>query len=107
MQLSRLVERLSDVEIIGGERDREINSLSFDSGQIGEDCLFFCLVGKNSDGHDYAKKAIQKGAVAIMNSFHPPPKGNASWQESGTSKILGIRERGLPLRENYKISSNR
>ncbi len=67
MRLKKLVENL-DVEVISGEKewDKEIDNLAFDSRDVKENCLFFCLVGERNDGHDYAMLAIKRGAVAIV-----------------------------------------
>ena len=68
MRLSRLVACLKEKEIYykGEEPDREIFSLCADSREMENDSLFFCLTGGKTDGHAYAKEAVQNGAVAIV-----------------------------------------
>ena len=44
----------------------EITSLSCDTSTVKPGCLFFCLKGSKHDGHDYFRKAIGDGAVAIV-----------------------------------------
>ena len=44
----------------------EIEDIVYDSRKIKKNCIFVCLVGKNIDGHKFAKDAIQKGAVAVV-----------------------------------------
>jgi len=46
----------------------QINSLSFDSREVTSGGLFFCLVGGDSDGHDFSVAAQKNGAVAIVAS---------------------------------------
>ncbi len=44
----------------------EISSLSCDSGSVERGALFFCLVGGQADGHDFAPKAAFDGAAALV-----------------------------------------
>ncbi len=37
-----------------------------DSRKSAKGCLFFCITGRNSDGHDYAAKALEDGAAAVV-----------------------------------------
>lgn len=50
--------------------DLEIKHLSFDSRDILEDSLFFCIPGFLVDGHDFAQKAIDNGAIALVAQHH-------------------------------------
>ena len=49
-----------------GESNPEITSLACDTSQVKPGCLFFCLKGNKHDGHDFFRKAIGDGAVAIV-----------------------------------------
>ncbi|NOZ42006.1 MAG: UDP-N-acetylmuramoyl-tripeptide--D-alanyl-D-alanine ligase [Alphaproteobacteria bacterium] len=49
-------------------RDWSCHGLSIDSRTCEEGDLFFALSGPNSDGHDYVRMAIAKGAVAAVVS---------------------------------------
>ena len=49
-----------------GEGNPEITSLSCDTSTVKQGCLFFCLKGTKYDGHDFFRKAIGDGAVAIV-----------------------------------------
>jgi UDP-N-acetylmuramoyl-L-alanyl-D-glutamate--2,6-diaminopimelate ligase len=44
----------------------EITSLAYDSRAVRPGGLFFCVVGLQSDGHDFAAQAIERGAVALV-----------------------------------------
>ncbi len=46
----------------------QCQGISIDSRTTQEGDLFFALIGPNSDGHDYVKMAIAKGAVAAVIS---------------------------------------
>lgn len=43
-----------------------IHEVRFDSRQVGPGDLFVCARGERSDGHDFAAKAVQAGAVALI-----------------------------------------
>lgn len=51
---------------IAGEGNPFITSLSCDTSTVKQGCLFFCLSGVKYDGHDFFRKAIGDGAVAIV-----------------------------------------
>ncbi len=48
------------------QQDKQILGISTDSRLSSSGDLFFCLEGKNFDGHQFARQAVQKGAVAII-----------------------------------------
>ncbi len=52
-------------ELVG--EDKVINSISRDSRQIGENCLYVPLKGEKFDGHDFIDKACEGGAVAVLS----------------------------------------
>ncbi len=47
-------------------RDLRVTALAHDSRQVGPGTLFFCVVGAESDGHDFAQAATDAGAVALV-----------------------------------------
>ncbi len=65
MLLSEIVSQIPDSKIIN-EKDTDIKGISYNSKTTEVGDIFVCLVGENSDGHNYAKMAVQKGAVALM-----------------------------------------
>jgi UDP-N-acetylmuramoyl-L-alanyl-D-glutamate--2,6-diaminopimelate ligase len=48
----------------GGEV--EITSLAYDSRTVTPGSLFFCVKGFQSDGHDFAGQAVERGAAALV-----------------------------------------
>src|ERR1035438_1398458 len=60
-------------ELIGGlataaptDAAVEIGGLAYDSRAVGPGYLFFCVSGFRSDGHDFAARAVQSGAAALV-----------------------------------------
>ena len=49
-----------------GEGNFDITSLACDTSEVRSGCLFFCLKGSRRDGHDFFRKAIGDGAVALV-----------------------------------------
>ncbi len=63
-----LKELLTSIEYLSysGEDNIEITGICYDSREVKPGNLFVCIKGYETDGHKYAKSAIQKGAVAIV-----------------------------------------
>lgn len=64
MQLATLLTAIGH----GGENlpQIEISDIVYDSRKAAPGCLFVCLKGYVSDGHKYAKMAVEKGAAAVL-----------------------------------------
>ncbi|MEL1134236.1 UDP-N-acetylmuramoyl-L-alanyl-D-glutamate--2,6-diaminopimelate ligase [Desulfitobacterium sp. THU1] len=64
----KLSEILTGVEIIKSTGDQEtlIQGISMDSRQVEPGDIYACVPGMNVDGHDFAAKAIENGAVALL-----------------------------------------
>ncbi len=65
MQLRDLLKALSISRTIGNDQI-EITGITADSRQVKPGDLFVCLTGFTVDGHQYAAKAQELGAVAIL-----------------------------------------
>jgi UDP-N-acetylmuramoyl-L-alanyl-D-glutamate--2,6-diaminopimelate ligase len=46
--------------------DVEIKGLAYSTDQVREGSLFFCVKGFRADGHDFAPKAVERGAAALV-----------------------------------------
>jgi UDP-N-acetylmuramoyl-L-alanyl-D-glutamate--2,6-diaminopimelate ligase len=46
--------------------DVEVADLAYDSRAVGPGTLFFCVPGFKIDGHDFAPRAVERGAVALV-----------------------------------------
>ncbi len=66
MLLSELTDALAEKEVIGG--DAEIEKLCMSDKEAGRGSLYFCIKGNRYDGHDFAQRAVAKGAVAVVCS---------------------------------------
>lgn len=68
MKLGNLVAAVSLAErarVVGGA-DVEVANLAYDSRKAGPGTLFFCVVGEQRDGHEFAAQVIEAGAVALV-----------------------------------------
>ena len=63
MRLAALCEGMN---VPDGAADAEITDLVFDSRRVTPGCLFFCVTGMTSDGHDFAPSAVEAGAAALI-----------------------------------------
>ena len=78
MKISELVSKLdyhfntlAGIPVTDPEKARvlrrtEISGIVNDSRKIAKDCLFFCIVGANWDGHEFARQALLDGASALV-----------------------------------------
>ena len=64
----RLSELLKDTgaDVTSLKTDPEISGVSYDSRSTKEGDLFVCIKGFATDGHQYAAKAAENGASAIL-----------------------------------------
>lgn len=64
MKLSTLLQGI-EWNLLYGE-EKEINAVAYDSRKVQKNDLFVCITGFQTDGHNYAQKAIEAGATAIL-----------------------------------------
>ena len=65
MKLRELIEGLETVDV-GGNLDIDIKGIAYDSREIKAGDIFVCIQGFYTDGHIYAQKAIEQGALALI-----------------------------------------
>ena len=65
MLLNNLLKLLNRYETKNFE-NINITGLSYNSSKIDIGNIFICIKGETSDGHDYAKQAVENGAVALF-----------------------------------------
>lgn len=49
--------------------NRSVGDIISDSRQVREGCLFICLRGEHSDGHDFALQAAKAGAAFVLSEM--------------------------------------
>jgi UDP-N-acetylmuramoyl-L-alanyl-D-glutamate--2,6-diaminopimelate ligase len=49
-----------------GDGAVEVGELAYDSRRVERGALFFCVPGEKVDGHEFAGKAVEAGAVALV-----------------------------------------
>jgi UDP-N-acetylmuramoyl-L-alanyl-D-glutamate--2,6-diaminopimelate ligase len=64
----KLRELLAGAEVveIAGDGEVEIRGLAYDSRRVEPGTLFFCVPGQRSDGHEFAERAVEGGAAALV-----------------------------------------
>lgn len=65
MKLNELLTYLHESSLKSTENPT-ITSIEMDSREVTNGSLFICIKGYTVDGHDFAKKAVEQGAVAIL-----------------------------------------
>lgn len=71
MKFSELIQGLTSAKQSNPDRfeasyNREVVEITSDSRKVRNGSIFVCLVGTQTDGHQYAEKALESGAVAIV-----------------------------------------
>ena len=65
MKLSKLLNKLN-YQCVQGSADVEISTVVYDSRKVQNGSVFVCVKGAISDGHKFAEKACEMGAVALV-----------------------------------------
>jgi UDP-N-acetylmuramoyl-L-alanyl-D-glutamate--2,6-diaminopimelate ligase len=66
MVLDELVRAAGVDAEVRGDREIEVEGLAYDSREVGAGTLFFCVTGLTSDGHEFASRAVEGGAGALV-----------------------------------------
>lgn len=64
-QCKELLQKI-DYQCIRGNADTLVSEVVYDSRKITKDCLFICISGYVTDGHTFAKEAVEKGAAVLV-----------------------------------------
>ena len=65
MELDRLIAALRPTDVLrSGPVD--VRDLAYDARAVPPGALFFCVRGERADGHDFARQAVERGAVALV-----------------------------------------
>lgn len=89
MKLETLIRKLDPISV-SGKTDMEISDVIYDSRKVCEDCVFVCLVGSNTDGHQYAQAAVDAGAAALVVSRDVDIEGVTIIKTDDTRKALAF-----------------
>ena len=65
MKLQQLIQNVS-FKGIKNYKDIQIDNLTNSSTADTNNALYFCLKGSRVDGHDYAREAVDNGAVCLV-----------------------------------------
>jgi UDP-N-acetylmuramoyl-L-alanyl-D-glutamate--2,6-diaminopimelate ligase len=65
MSLDRVIEVLSPSSVVG-RAPAQVRALAYDVRAVEPGSLFFCVRGSRVDGHELAREAVERGAVALV-----------------------------------------
>lgn len=65
MKLDELIEHLDYKDLINF-KNVDITGISYNSKTTKQGDIFICLTGEYTDGHEYAKNALENGAIALL-----------------------------------------
>lgn len=55
-----------------GKMDEEVTSIISDSRKVSDDCVFLCIKGEKTDGHNFAQQVMEDGALAVISEKKLP-----------------------------------
>ncbi len=92
--MKNLTEILSHVKVLksSGEKDFEINKITFDSRNADQGDLFVAVKGTRVDGHQYIETAIKNGASVVVCETLPAELSSDVLfiQVENSAKALGL-----------------
>ncbi|HSO02733.1 MAG TPA: Mur ligase domain-containing protein, partial [Gaiellaceae bacterium] len=66
MELERLVAALAPEAVLGSPDPVEVRDLAYDARAVTPGAAFFAVPGERADGHDFAVRAVENGAVVLV-----------------------------------------
>ncbi|WP_062048552.1 UDP-N-acetylmuramoyl-L-alanyl-D-glutamate--2,6-diaminopimelate ligase [Bacillus sp. JCM 19034] len=66
MNLKELLKPIRFYKSTMADKNPIVTSLAMDSREVEQGTVFICIKGYTVDGHDFAEKAVEQGAVAII-----------------------------------------
>ena len=66
MELERLVAALAPEAVLGSPDPVEVRDLAYDARAVTPGAAFFAVPGEHADGHDFAVRAVENGAVVLV-----------------------------------------
>src|SRR5947208_2674455 len=66
MQLKQLIQNLPSATV-EGPLDREVSGIAYDSRRITPGMVFVAIPGRQTDGHEFIQRAIERGATAVIS----------------------------------------
>src|ERR1035438_4432455 len=68
-------------ELFGDLRGIEIRGLEYDSRRVEAGFLFFAFPGLRADGREFARSAVERGALAVASELPAPAGFEGTWIE--------------------------
>ena len=91
MKIKEIIVNCNLLELIG-DKDIDINKVSFDSRTVEPGTMFFAVKGTQTDGHAYIDTALDKGASAIVCEKMPKTlrEGVTYIRVDDSAYVLGV-----------------
>ena len=91
MKLKEILANCNLLELIG-DKELDIEKVSFDSRTVTPGTLFFAVKGTQSDGHDYIEKAVEQGTSTVVCETLPATlkEGVTYIRVDDSAYVLGV-----------------
>jgi UDP-N-acetylmuramoyl-L-alanyl-D-glutamate--2,6-diaminopimelate ligase len=82
-----------------------VEDLEYDSRRVKKDTLFFAFAGARADGRQFARAAIEAGAVAVASDLSPPDHFSGNWIEVEHGRqALAVAARNFFSRPDERVA---
>lgn len=89
MLLNKLLSNLKIKEIIG-DKNPEIDNVSFDTRTVNKGSIFVCIKGINTDRHSFADTAVENGCIAVVSEYPVNVKDGVNIVVENTNEALAV-----------------
>ena len=66
MKLNLLLQSIYCVTSANADDNLDIEKIAYHSERVDKQTLFVCIRGYQTDGHEFARKAVNAGAIALI-----------------------------------------
>lgn len=84
-------------KLFNADGEKKIKSIVTDSRKIEKDCVFVAIKGENFDGHEFAKKAVEDGALCVVS--------RVDFEDIPYIKVSDSRRSLMEIARAYRLKS--
>ncbi|QQS34925.1 MAG: UDP-N-acetylmuramoyl-L-alanyl-D-glutamate--2,6-diaminopimelate ligase [Ignavibacteriales bacterium] len=97
MELTRLLDDVSAIQVVGEVQRKDVADIVYDSRKVIKNSVFVAIKGYKSDGHKFILDALNKGALAVVTEVNDVIPDEI-YNHTNAAKIL-VRDSRIALAE--------
>ncbi len=87
MKLSKLLNSVKVIQVIGNPEQKEVSGITIDSRNASAGSIFFAIKGEKLDGHNFISEVLNRGVSAVVMQ-NPKAVPDQLFAHSGAVKIV-------------------